>query len=59
MSDVIKILGCAGSIDKNSHTTCIRINDNVLIDAGTGLLSLTIDELKTSNTSWLTNYMSK
>ncbi|MAW33587.1 MAG: 3',5'-cyclic-nucleotide phosphodiesterase [Proteobacteria bacterium] len=42
----LKILGCNGGIGGiNRRTTCYRINDSILIDAGTGLGDLDLDEL--------------
>jgi len=36
----IKFLGTHGSVGVNSHTTCIQLTDNTLIDAGNIMLSL-------------------
>lgn len=33
----IDVLGCSGGMGKDQYTTCIRINDQYLIDAGSGL----------------------
>ena len=33
----IKILGCSGGIGGNMRTTSILVDDDVLIDAGTGV----------------------
>jgi len=41
----IRILGCSGSIAAGSRTTSFLLDDNVLIDAGTGVGDLTLDEL--------------
>ena len=46
MHNTLKILGCSGSISKGHRTTSFKINENILIDAGSGVLDLTIDELK-------------
>ncbi|MCL5669544.1 MAG: 3',5'-cyclic-nucleotide phosphodiesterase [Gammaproteobacteria bacterium] len=41
MSDTtIKILGCSGGGGDNLLTTCFRVGDHILIDAGTGLGAL-------------------
>ena len=43
----IDILGCSGGISgniRNSGTTCLRVNEHLLIDAGSGLSKLTLDE---------------
>jgi cAMP phosphodiesterase len=42
----VRVLGCSGSIAAGSHTTAFLLDDDVLIDAGTGVGSLTIDELE-------------
>jgi cAMP phosphodiesterase len=39
------VLGCAGSIADNRHTSSYLIDNDVLIDAGTGLGTLSLDEL--------------
>ena len=41
----IRVLGCSGSIAAGSRTTSFLLGDNVLIDAGTGVGDLTLDEL--------------
>jgi ribonuclease BN (tRNA processing enzyme) len=41
----IRVLGCSGSIAAGSPTTSFLLDDNVLIDAGTGVGDLTLDEL--------------
>ena len=41
----IRVLGCSGSIAAGSRTTSFLIDDDVLIDAGTGVGDLTLDEL--------------
>lgn len=42
----IRVLGCAGSISKESKTSAFLINDNVLLDGGTICSSLTPEEIK-------------
>jgi cAMP phosphodiesterase len=42
----LKILGCSGGIGGNLRTTSFLLDDDVLIDAGTGVLDLTVAELK-------------
>lgn len=42
----IRVLGCGGGIGTGAHTTCFQVNDNVLLDAGTGLCELTKQEMK-------------
>jgi ribonuclease BN (tRNA processing enzyme) len=41
----IRVLGCSGSIAAGSRTTTFLLDDNVLIDAGTGVGDLTLDEM--------------
>jgi ribonuclease BN (tRNA processing enzyme) len=41
----IRVLGCSGSIAAGSRTTSFLVDDNILIDAGTGVGDLTLDEL--------------
>jgi ribonuclease BN (tRNA processing enzyme) len=41
----LTILGCSGGIGSGRHTTCFRVDDDILIDAGTGITSLSLDEL--------------
>ena len=50
MSDVsplqIRVLGCSGGIVAGQHTTSFLIDDDVLVDAGTGVASLTLEEMQ-------------
>ena len=41
----IRVLGCSGSIAAGSRTTAFLVDDDILIDAGTGVGDLTLDEL--------------
>ena len=41
----IRILGCSGSIARDCRTTSFLLDDDVLIDAGTGVGDLRLDEL--------------
>ena len=42
----LQILGCAGGIGgRERFTTCLRVDDDILLDAGTGITSLDIAEL--------------
>ena len=41
----IRVLGCSGSIAAGSRTTSFLVDDDVLIDAGTGVGDLTLDEM--------------
>ena len=44
-ASTIRVLGCSGSIAAGCHTTSFLLDDDVLIDAGTGVGDLTLDEL--------------
>jgi ribonuclease BN (tRNA processing enzyme) len=41
----VRVLGCSGSIAHACRTTAFLLDDDVLIDAGTGVGDLTLDEL--------------
>lgn len=41
----IRVLGCSGSIAAGSRTTSFLVDHDVLIDAGTGVGDLTLDEM--------------
>ena len=42
----IRVLGCSGSIFQGAATTSFRIDDDILIDAGTGAAELTLEEMR-------------
>ena len=42
----IRVLGCSGSISKDCRTTSFLIDGDVLLDAGTGVGDLTLDEMR-------------
>jgi len=42
---IIRVLGCSGAIAAGSKTTSFLLDEDVLIDAGTGVGDLTLDEL--------------
>ena len=42
----IRVLGCSGAIAKDCRTTSFLIDHDVLIDAGTGVGDLTLDEMQ-------------
>jgi ribonuclease BN (tRNA processing enzyme) len=42
---IIRVLGCSGAIAAGCRTTAFALDDDVLIDAGTGVGDLTLDEL--------------
>ncbi len=41
----IRVLGCSGSIAAGSRTTSFLLDDNVLVDAGTGVGDLSLEEM--------------
>lgn len=41
----IRVLGCSGGIGGDRHTTALLLDDDILIDAGSGVTRLTLDEL--------------
>jgi ribonuclease BN (tRNA processing enzyme) len=41
----IRVLGCSGSIAAGNRTTAFLVDDAILIDAGTGVGDLTLDEM--------------
>ena len=42
----VRVLGCSGAIAKDCRTTSFLIDRDVLVDAGTGVGDLTLDEMK-------------
>jgi len=42
---IIRVLGCSGAIAAGCRTTSFLLDDSVLIDAGTGVGDLPLDEL--------------
>ncbi|WP_394789162.1 3',5'-cyclic-nucleotide phosphodiesterase [Rhodoferax sp.] len=51
----IRVLGCSGAIAKDCRTTSFLIDSDVLIDAGTGVGDLTLDEMCAINYVFLTH----
>ena len=41
----IRVLGCSGGIGAGSRTTALLVDNDVLIDAGTGIGDLSLQEL--------------
>lgn len=41
----VRVLGCSGAIAKDCRTTSFLIEDSILLDAGTGVGDLTLDEM--------------
>jgi ribonuclease BN (tRNA processing enzyme) len=51
----LKILGCSGGIGSNLRTTSMLLDHDVLIDAGTGVGDLSLDELSKIDHVFLTH----
>ncbi len=48
----VRVLGCSGSIGKDCRTTSFLLDDDLLLDAGTGVGDLTLDEIL-NPTGWV------
>ena len=55
MTCSLKVLGCSGGIGKDLRTTSFLLNGNILIDAGTGVGDLTLEELRKIDYLFLTH----
>lgn len=51
----VTVLGCNGSITGNLRTTCYQVDDDLLIDAGTGAGDLSLQQAIAINTVFLTH----
>jgi cAMP phosphodiesterase len=51
----IRVLGCSGGIGAGSRTSAMLVDDDVLIDAGTGIGDLAIEELRPIRHVFLTH----
>ncbi|MFY3385387.1 MBL fold metallo-hydrolase [Paracidovorax sp. MALMAid1276] len=51
----VRVLGCSGAIAKDCRTTSFLIDDNILIDAGTGVGDLTLEEMRRIDHVFLTH----
>src|SRR5210317_1334488 len=51
----IRILGCSGGIGAGSRTSAMLVDDDVLIDAGTGIGDLELDEIDSIRHVFLTH----
>ncbi len=51
----VRVLGCSGAIAKDCRTTSFLIDGDVLIDAGTGVGDLTLDEMRGIDKVFLTH----
>lgn len=51
----VRVLGCSGAIAKGCRTTSFLIDSDVLMDAGTGVGDLSLDEMRTIDYVFLTH----
>jgi ribonuclease BN (tRNA processing enzyme) len=51
----VRVLGCSGAIAKDCRTTSFLIDDDTLIDAGTGVGDLTLEEMRKIDRVFLTH----
>lgn len=51
----VRVLGCSGAIARDCRTTSFLIDDDVLVDAGTGVGDLTLEEMRRINHVILTH----
>lgn len=51
----VRVLGCSGAIAKDCRTTSFLIDDNILIDAGTGVGDLVLEEMRQIDHVFLTH----
>ncbi len=51
----VTILGCTGGVGADLRTTCLMLDDDILVDVGTGAGDLTLTEMLRINTVFLTH----
>ncbi len=51
----LTVLGCSGGIGSGRHTTCLMVDDDVLIDVGSGVTTLDFDALRKIDHVFLTH----
>lgn len=51
----IKVLGCSGGVGPGLRTTSLLVNDELLIDAGTGVCDLSLDQMRRIGNVFLTH----
>lgn len=51
----VRVLGCSGSIARGCRTTAFLLDENVLVDAGTGVGELTVREMQAVTHVFLTH----
>jgi len=55
MTCTLRVLGCSGGIGADLRTTSFLLNNNILIDAGTGVGDITLDEMSQIDYVFLTH----
>ena len=55
MSSQLQILGCSGGIGGDLRTTSLLLDDDILIDAGTGVCDLSLDAMAKIDWVFLTH----
>lgn len=51
----LTVLGCSGGIGSGRHTTCLKVDDDVLIDTGSGITTLGFEQLVAIDHVFLTH----
>lgn len=51
----VRVLGCSGGIGNGAHTTALLVDDDILIDAGTGVAGMSLDSMATIDHVFLTH----
>ena len=51
----VRVLGCSGAIGKDCRTTSFLIDHDLLVDAGTGVGDLTLEEMRSIDHVLLTH----
>jgi ribonuclease BN (tRNA processing enzyme) len=51
----IKVLGCSGGVGPGLRTTSLLVNDEVLIDAGTGVCDLSLAQMRRISDAFITH----
>ena len=51
----ISVLGCSGGVSGNLRTTCLLVDDDILIDAGTGAGDLSLEQMARIDHIFLTH----
>jgi ribonuclease BN (tRNA processing enzyme) len=51
----LSVMGCSGGIGSGRHTTCFLLDDDILIDAGTGITRLSLEQLAAIEHVFLTH----